>query len=206
MSAGSEIVRLSAALSIWQVYDSKSKSDLFSTAIRSASGIYLVDPILLKNGPLAELANSGRIVGIILTNANHLRAAPEFCLRFSVPVFARAGSVANEAGLDLTEVRDGDRICDELEVVEIEGAAPGEIVIHHKSNGGTLIVGDTLINFEPYGFTFLPSKYCSDQGIMRRSLRKLLNHPADRMLFAHGTPILSGAAARLRTLLEVDPD
>jgi len=69
-------------------------------------------------------------------------------------------------------------------------------------DGGTLIVGDALINFESYGFTFLPAKYCSNQKQMRRSLRKLLDYRAQRMLFAHGTPILSDASERLRGLLE----
>jgi len=87
-------------------------------------------------------------------------------------------------------------------VIAIEGAAPGEIVLHYASNGGTLIVGDALINFEPYGFTFLPGKYCSNEKEMRRSLRKLLDYKAERILFAHGTPILSGASDRLQKLLD----
>jgi len=32
-------------------------------------------------------------------------------------------------------------------------------------------------------------------------LRKLLDYEAERMLFAHGMPILSGASDRLRVLL-----
>jgi hypothetical protein len=36
---------------------------------------------------------------------------------------------------------------------------------------------------------------------MRRSLRKLLDYKAERMLLAHGTPILSRASERLQGLL-----
>jgi glyoxylase-like metal-dependent hydrolase (beta-lactamase superfamily II) len=64
-----------------------------------------------------------------------------------------------------------------------------------------MIVGDALINLEPYGFTFLPGKYCSNEKEMRRSLQKLLDYKAERILFAHGTPILSGVSDRLRDLL-----
>jgi hypothetical protein len=39
---------------------------------------------------------------------------------------------------------------------------------------------------------------------MRRSLRKLLDYKAERMLFAHGMPILSGASDRLQRLLDSD--
>ena len=36
---------------------------------------------------------------------------------------------------------------------------------------------------------------------MRNSLRQLLARPVERIVFAHGTPILSGASARLQELL-----
>jgi len=61
-----------------------------------------------------------------------------------------------------------------------------------------------LINFEPYGFSFLPRKYCLNEKQMRSSLHQLLARPAERMLFAHGVPILSGATARLRHLSNAD--
>jgi glyoxylase-like metal-dependent hydrolase (beta-lactamase superfamily II) len=92
----------------------------------------------------------------------------------------------------------------ELEVTAIDGAARGEIALYHAANGGTLVIGDALINFEPYGFTFLPEKYCQDPKQMRNSLRKLLRFNAERILFAHGMPILSRASDRLRQLLQAD--
>ena len=104
----------------------------------------------------------------------------------------------------VNEVTEGTRIGDGLESITIEGAAPGEIALYHAADGGTLVVGDTLINFDPYGFTFLPDKYCEDPRQMRHSLRKLLRYNAERILFAHGMPILSGAHGRLRQLLDVD--
>ena len=82
-----------------------------------------------------------------------------------------------------------------------EGAAPGEIALHYSDNGGTLIVGDALVNFEPYGFSFLPAKYCSNEKQMRRSMQKLLDYKTERILFAHGVPILAVASERLRALL-----
>ena len=89
-------------------------------------------------------------------------------------------------------------------MIEIEGAVDGEIALYHADNRGTFIVGDALINWDPYGFAFLPRKYCLNEKRMRRSLRQLLARPAERILFAHGTPLLSGASARLRQLLDVD--
>jgi glyoxylase-like metal-dependent hydrolase (beta-lactamase superfamily II) len=100
------------------------------------------------------------------------------------------------------EITGGTKICDDLGVIAIEGAVAGEIALHHPLNGGTLLVGDALINFEPLGLAMLPRKYCLNEKQLRQSLQKLLTRPAERMLFAHGTPILSDANARLRRLLE----
>ena len=67
---------------------------------------------------------------------------------------------------------------------------------------GTTNFGDALINFGAHGFSLLPAKYCSNPRRMRASLQTLSRLRFERMLFAHGTPILSGAAARLRNLLD----
>ncbi len=122
---------------------------------------------------------------------------------FSVPVFAHP---AASAEIKCGQARDLASLGEDrdLEVIEIEGAVAGEIALYRPVDGGTMIIGDALINFEPYGFTFLPPKYCLDQKQMRRSLRKLVSYSFKRLLFAHGTPILSGAGDRLRQLLESD--
>jgi len=168
------------------------------------AGLYLFDPIPLADEPVTELRAAAPIGGIIATNRNHLRAASDYANKFSLPVFAHPDTVTRKEFPSLIEIADGQRIGNELEVLTIAGAAPGEIAVYHSPNGGTLIVGDALTNFEPYGFTFLPRKYCIDEKNMRRSLRKLLARQAERLLFAHGTPILSGASARLRQLLDSD--
>ncbi len=177
------------------------KADLFSSAIVTARGILLVDPIPLEKEALDDLAGSGGVAGIVVTNGNHLRATTDYSAKFSRPIFATTVAFC-DASLVFRHVADGDKISDELRVIEIEGAGIGEIALYHEAADGTLIVGDALINFEPYGFTFLPAKYCSNEKEMRRSLRKLLAYKAERMLFAHGLPILSRASERLQGLLE----
>ena len=214
MAIACELVQIAPSLLIWQTYDPALKADLFSTVITTRNGSFLVDPIPLADTALAQLLNAGSVSGVIVTNSNHLRAAADFAARFSVPIFSHAETFPGQAfpgtkvrqsdGLVRWQVGDGGKICDELAVIGIEGAAAGEIVLHSATNGGTLITGDALINFEPYGFTFLPHKYCSNEKERRRSLRKLLTRKAERMLFAHGPPILSRAGERLQQLLDAD--
>ena len=204
MAAASDLVQIAPSLFIWQVYDPAVKSDLFCSAILTAEGILLIDPIAMEDTPFSELRREGQIAGIVVTNFNHHRAFAKFAEQFSVPIFARRETFPDKTPRQFNELVDGDKICDELQVIGIESAGPGEIALHYAPSGGTLIVGDALINFEPYGFTFLPAKYCSNEKEMRRSLRKLLRYKADRMLFAHGLPILSGASDRLQRLLDGD--
>ena len=204
VSPVSDFDRIAPHLALWHGYDPAVKADLYSTCVLTPRGAYLIDPIPLQSETLDELVGSSRVSGIILTNSNHHRASAQFAEQFSIPVFARCETFSDKMPRQFREVADGDEICDGLLLSGIEGAVAGEIVLHYAPSGGTLIVGDALINFEPYGFTFLPAKYCSNKNEMRRSLRKLLRYKADRMLFAHGSPILSGASDRLQALLDSD--
>ena len=187
---------------VWHAYDSTVKADLFSTAITLRAGCYLIDPIKLSAEALADLHQRVPLAGVVVTNANHLRSAGVHAGRFSLPLFA-----SRESDLDpglCVEIADGGYIGNELEVISIAGAPPGEIALYRAADGGTLIIGDALINFEPHGFALLPDKYCENAKQMRAALRKLSRYKCERMLFAHGTPILSRADLRLRQLLEGD--
>ena len=204
MRPPSDFDRIASNIAIWHDYDSAVKAELHSTCLGTPDGTYFIDPIPLANEALYELIGSNSVGGIIVTNGNHHRASAKFAEKFSAPLFGRTEAFLNKMARGLKSVTDGDEISEGLRGIGIEGAADGEIALHYAPDGGTFIIGDALINFEPYGFTFLPAKYCSNQEQMRRSLRKLLDYKAERILFAHGTPILSGASERLRGLLNSD--
>jgi len=182
MVSADELEPVAPNLFLWRAYDASVKTELFSTAVRIPSGTYLIDPIPLAPIEAESLAS---VAGIIVTNENHNRCANEFADRFRVPTYSAASRLFPSG----------------LTAIPIEGAGSGEIAVHSEVAGGVMIVGDALINLDPYGFTFLPSKYCADSKIMRQSLAKLLDYSFERMLFAHGTPIQSGAHQRLEALL-----
>jgi glyoxylase-like metal-dependent hydrolase (beta-lactamase superfamily II) len=201
MTAAAEFQRVAPHLFFCQSYDPKIKADLSTTAITTSKGTFLVDPIPLTDLAFDQLRRAGGVGGVIVTNANHFRASHRYAALFSVPIYARPESLTNVTP-SITEIQDGTHICDALAAIAIEGAAPGEVALYSPEYGGTLIFGDALINFEPHGFTFLPRKYCLDRKQMRRSLRKLLDRQFERILFAHGTPILSQGSTRLQQLLD----
>ena len=197
---------ITSDLAVWHAYDPAVRAELYSTCLTTSSGgIYLVDPIPLEKRALDELIGASGAAGIIVTNSNHHRAAVQFAQQLGVPIFAHREAFPNDPQNLLRSIADGEEICEGLHVIGIEGAPPGEIVLHYTGYGGLLIVGDALINFEPHGFTFLPAKYCSNQKQMRRSLRTLLAYKAERIFFAHGTPILTGASERFLSMLDRHP-
>ena len=191
-------------LFVWQFYHPKIKAELCSTAIVASGKTYLVDPILLEASQLDRLCRKAPAAGIIVTNANHVRASAYYAKELSVPILSQGASFPDKKPPQFVEIVGGKKICPELEVIAIEGAVAGEIALYHPLKGGTLVVGDALINFDPPGFSVLPRKYCLDEKRLRQSLWERLTRPAERMLFAHGTPILSGANAHLKRLLDSD--
>jgi hypothetical protein len=192
-----ELEPVAPGVFLWRYYDASIKTDLFSTGLQTESGTFLIDPIFLAPDAMAAL---DRVAGIIITNDNHLRAAAQFAERFNVPIWADATVAAGSTGA--TRIGPDSAIAPGLIAISVEGAAAGEIAIYCEAEKGTMVMGDALINFEPYGFTFLPSKYCSNFKLMRASLGKLLDYSFERMLFSHGEPIVSNARERLEALLE----
>ncbi|HXA08760.1 MAG TPA: hypothetical protein VNW28_02190 [Chthoniobacterales bacterium] len=204
MITAAEVCRLTDSLWLWQAYDPSVKSDLFSSAARIGDRLLLIDPIPLAAPALEELTLDRGVTAVLVTNLNHPRAAAAFARQFSAPIYA-AEPVTREFGAANTvTLAAGQQVAPGMTVIAIEGAAPGELAFHFAVDGGTTVIGDALIHLEPYGFALLPPKYCSSQKEMRRSLRQLLDRPFERLLFAHGTPILSAARARLEALLAAD--
>lgn len=194
-----EFARISTGCALWHTYDPKIKAELFSTALAAGNGLILIDPIALPPARRADLESLGRIDRIVITNANHARDVATFAHSYSAPIF-----VPPELHEELPHshnLHDGLAI-GPLRVIRIEGAAPGEFALYHPDDGGTLIMGDALINFDPHGFTLLPRKYCTNQKQMVRSLRKLLHLDFSRIFFAHGNPIMIRAREQLDSLLD----
>jgi hypothetical protein len=200
MTFPAELHILSDHFAIWHAFDRSVKADLFSTAVVTTEGTVLVDPIPINSSDLSELQARKPITAILITSRNHWRASEQLAQQLSVPIFGHAAAQLDD--LSFVPLGDGDRVKTNLEIITIEGAAPGELAIFSEDNGGSLIMGDALINVEPYGFAFLPPKYCDDHRRMQRSLQRLAERPVKRMFFAHGLPIASNAGSRLRGLLD----
>ena len=193
-----EFACISTSCALWHTYDPKIKVELFSTALAAGNGLTIFDPIALPATHRTDLESLGRVARIVITNANHARNAATFAHSYSAPIFAPP-ELCGE--LHSRNLQHGLAI-GPLRVIRIQGAADGEFALYHADDGGTLIMGDALINFDPYGFTLLPRRYCTNQKQMVRSLRKLLDLDFSRIFFAHGNPIMIRAREQLESLLD----
>jgi glyoxylase-like metal-dependent hydrolase (beta-lactamase superfamily II) len=182
----------------WHAYDADVRTELFSTAVMAETGLVLIDPIRLYEAGMEELAMHKPVAAIVLTNENHTRAAVWFRGRFGAPIFSHPEAVSS-----LTVAVDGmlgqkRLLAGNLRVLEIPGAAPGEVALLHP--GGSLHFGDAVVNLESTGLAPLPDKYCVDSMLLRESLRSLPLEGIEVVTFAHGPAIDRGGGGRLRVL------
>src|ERR1700716_2679961 len=96
MASALELERVTADVFLWHAYDPSIKADLFSTAILTSRGTFVVDPIPLRASALRDLRQLGHLAGIVVTSSNHQRAATQFAERFSTPLFAHRDSFPDE--------------------------------------------------------------------------------------------------------------
>jgi hypothetical protein len=196
-----EVHALPEGVFYWEAYDPAVKTDLSCCAIRTAEGLVFVDPIPLAPPALAELLDLAGSVPlcVLVTNANHLRAAADFRERFGIPLLAHA-QAAPELGATPDRLVSADELIGgSLRVLEMEGAAAGEIALY--AAGRSLHFGDAMINVAPYGLTPLPKKYALNHPRLVRSLRIVAELDYHLLTFAHGTPLRGQPSHPAPTLL-----
>ena len=194
MTTATEIHRVSPTLSYWNAYEPAVKCDLTSQAVHTPEGLVLIDPIAL---PTPDLLGATP-VAILLTNANHARAATWWKERTGARIIAPATALAELDIVPDQTVDDGDGAPGGFRAISLPGGAPGETTyLGH----GLCCVGDALIHLPSHGFTLLPKKYCTDAARLPNALRKLLSYGFDILTFAHGVPLVDRARERLATLL-----
>ncbi len=179
--------RVAEGLWCWQAYEPAVKCDLSACAVATPDGVVMVDPFPFAE-PLPFVP-----VAVFLTNGNHARCADAVRQRYNIPVFAPA-----DASLEIAVDGEPSMSGVQVQVLRVPGAGPGEVAYLF---GRTLCLGDAVIHLESHGFALLPEKYCTEPGILRDSLRKLLSMEFDILTFAHGAPITQDARTRLTQLI-----
>ncbi|HAB17182.1 MAG TPA: hypothetical protein PLX89_19610 [Verrucomicrobiota bacterium] len=178
----------------WSGYSPQHRVVLSSTAVLTDTGWWVFDPI-----PLAPVGKrflgKNEVMAIVLTNENHERAAGQWASELSTEIWA-----APDAALGRAQVRRWTSVAafPGWTLCSLPGGAGGETA-WFQPRRSLMVFGDAVVNLPDRSLEILPDKYCRDPSQLRRSLRRL---PAfEHAVFAHGEPLLGGAALRLAALL-----
>jgi glyoxylase-like metal-dependent hydrolase (beta-lactamase superfamily II) len=191
---------LNEVVAFWQEYDAACRTDLSCSAQRIGEGLFFVDPIRLAPEATAALVKGLVPQAVLLTNGNHGRAAKTFARQWNIPVFAPAGIETDLGFVPDEELKPGATYWDQLEIIDLSGAAPGEVAIYRR-DWETLTFGDAFIHLFDFGFRGLPEKYCLDAKQLNRSIQQLRDLPVRLLTFGHGYPVTMKAQERLGGLL-----
>ncbi|HEV3115099.1 MAG TPA: MBL fold metallo-hydrolase [Candidatus Binataceae bacterium] len=170
--------------------------------ILDQGGNICIDPVEPDADTLAELTRRGA-ARIILTNRNHVRAANRVrgATGARTAIHPDDAGYARSQGAELDdELRAGQKV-GPLGVVAVPGKSPGEVALHWPERR-ILIAGDAVIGNPPGSCGLLRERVLDDPARLRNSVRELLALDFDTLLVGDGEPILSGAAGRLRDLVE----
>ena len=100
----------------------------------------------------------------------------------------------------------GDELPGGVHAHEVDALSPDETALYIPAHRA-LAVGDGVIRWEADGpLDFVPDRYMDDperdKAGLRAAYERLLGLDFDRLLLAHGNPIVDGAKERLRALVE----
>lgn len=185
---------------------SEDKSLYFNSYhIQTQMGAVVIDPVDPGTDELRNaLLDLGDVKVIVITNRNHVRAAPWLAKTTRAKVVMHLKETpAQELRVD-ERVKEDDLILGELRILDMPGKSPGEMALLREADGGQLFLGDALIGKPLGSLSLLPDDKLDDPKKLRRSLRNLLDEHFDALLLADGHSILADAErfthAFLRTL------
>jgi glyoxylase-like metal-dependent hydrolase (beta-lactamase superfamily II) len=161
----------------------------------TADAIVLIDPLLPRREEAgfwqaldADIERLGRPISILLTSPWHARDASAVADRYSASVWAPPR--ARWKGPSLTSTEDPPSGVEALHPDGDEDQALFFIPEHR-----TLVTGDVFSGTEGRFHVFLDEQ---DPDAFLAWLGRLAELPIDRVLIAHGEPVLSDGAARVR--------
>jgi glyoxylase-like metal-dependent hydrolase (beta-lactamase superfamily II) len=184
----------------WTWFSEPHGYDFNGYLVLDPGGNVCVDPVAPAPDDLAALVRAG-VRAIVLTNRNHVRAAPAVRAATGARTLIHPADAAH-ARAQGAEI-DGDLVPGEcvgpFTVIGVPGKSPGEVALHWSARR-ILVVGDAVVGKPPGRCALLPDRVMDDPARLRESVRGLLALDFDTLLVGDGTPILHDARARLGEL------
>ena len=156
--------------------------------------LVLIDPLIRDEWAWLDEAAAGRPVGVLLTAPWHLRSAPETVTRYRAGVWA-----APTAHALLDELPWLDSLPEGVEAVSPRGVDEGQVAFYIHSERA-LVVAEIFAGTDA-GLEVRPSPGTVDEREFIDSLRELEELEIERVLVAHGPPVLSGGSEAIAAAL-----
>ena len=167
----------------------------------------LIDPLFPPEGPdwFAERDSVPRHV--VLSNRHHDRDSWQLHEIFGCEVHCIANGLHELEGRGpVTPFHFGDELPGGIVVHEVDAICPDETALHIPAHRA-LACADGVVRWPGVeGLTFVPDWLMDDPSAtkdgLRDAYRGLLDLDFDRLLLAHGEPVVTGAKAQLHTFVD----
>jgi glyoxylase-like metal-dependent hydrolase (beta-lactamase superfamily II) len=206
-----EVTRIAPGLWRWTAYHEEWKDDVGCVYYGTSEGVVLVDPLVPRDDEARfwealdrDVEAAGGPVHVLVTVFWHTRSAREMVERYSARVWAPARgarAIARRAGAVTDPFRESDRIPGDI--VAFSTAKANEVV-YWLPDGNALVPGDVLLGDGAGGIRLCPASWLPERKTLvdvAASLRPLLDLPVERVLLAHGEPVLANGRAALASAL-----
>lgn len=161
-----------------------------------------IDPQLPAGEDVAWLGHP--VQRCVLTCRHHRRSVAEI----GAPVFVHRSGLHEYEGedLELHGFEAGDEVAPGVRALPFGRICPDDTVLHIALGPGVLAFGDGIVNNEGV-LGHPPDQYLGDDPAAVKAdivagLAPLLDEDFDALLFAHGTPVVSGGKDLLRAMAE----
>jgi hypothetical protein len=164
---------------------------------RATDATVLIDPLLPpgEEGAFWDFVDRLRLpVEVLLTASWHRRDARTVAARYRTTVWAH-----ERATQHLDFATRSDALPEGVEAFTPDGDREGQVAFYLREHE-TLVVAELFMGTDE-GLRLCPSPTLRDLDAFNRSLRTLLDLPIERVLVAHGDPVLADGRRRIAEAL-----
>ncbi len=189
----------------WSAFDEARNVDFHGTLWARAEGNVVFDPMPLSAHDTKHVESLGGVAWILLTNADHVRAARETAQRFGARIAAPLAEreFAELGALDVAEWLEPDRVATPgVQCIAMRGSkTPGELAFLLPP-GDTVVCGDLVRGQRAGSLNLLPDAKLTDKAAAIASVRALASLPElCAVLVGDGCPVFRDGRARLEELV-----
>lgn len=190
----------------WARYQADRAIDFNGFYWKRDDGGLLVDPMPLEAEELTQLEELGGVKWILISNADHLRSAPQLKERFGAQILAPAEDrerFGEEASCVDSWFKDSSELPEGVEVHWIRGGKSAVEPYFHLASINALLFADVVRSHVSGQLMLLPDAKLADRAAVLEDLGHLGSFEPDAILLGDGDCLFRGASEELDRFLKV---